>query len=110
MLDRDRLELEEICILLVLLREPTHGYQVVKTLEEQGLLSRSATQVYRKLRDMEKEGLLECSWEVEEGRRPRKVYRLSARGKDFVQSCCRETLDYLERARAFIESNLRKEV
>ena len=110
MLDRDRLELEEICILLVLLREPTHGYQVVKTLEAHGLLSRSATQVYRKLRDMEKEGLLECSWEVEEGRRPRKVYRLSARGKDFLGSCCRETLDYLERARAFIENNLRKEV
>ena len=110
MLDRDRLEVEEICILLVLLREPTHGYQVVKILEEQGLLTRSATQVYRKLRDMEKEGLLECAWEVEEGRRPRKVYRLSERGREYLQHCCASTLQYLERAKEFIENQLSKEV
>ncbi len=106
MLDRARLEIEEACILLVLLQEPTHGYRVVKILEERGLLSKSPTQVYRKLREMEKEGLLVCSWEVSEGNRPRKVYRLSERGMSFLKQCCAQTLDFLDRAREFIRENL----
>lgn len=106
MKDRIHLDIEEACILLIVLREPTHGYQVVKILEERGLLSKSPTQVYRKLRDMEKEGLLECSWEVSEGKRPRKVYRLSDQGRRFLEHCGRHTLAFLENARQFMRENL----
>ena len=64
---------------LALLREPMHGYQLVKVLAGAGLDTEEGT-LYPLLRRLEGQGLLQSEWDTA-GARPRKVYTLSAEGR-----------------------------
>ena len=64
---------------LALLRDPMHGYQLVKVLAEAGLDTEEGT-LYPLLRRLEGQGLLRSEWDTE-GARPRKVYTLSEEGR-----------------------------
>ena len=63
---------------LALLREPMHGYQLVKVLSGAGLETEEGT-LYPLLRRLEGQGLLRSEWDTQ-GARPRKVYTLSDEG------------------------------
>jgi PadR family transcriptional regulator PadR len=63
---------------LALLREPMHGYQLVKVLSGAGLDTEEGT-LYPLLRRLEGQGLLRSEWDTE-GARPRKIYTLSEDG------------------------------
>jgi DNA-binding PadR family transcriptional regulator len=60
------------------LRTTTYGYSLQQTLTDRGFDIEQGT-LYPLLRRLEEQGLLESSWTVDESR-PRKYYRLSARG------------------------------
>lgn len=63
---------------LALLREPMHGYQLVKVLSGAGLETEEGT-LYPLLRRLEGQGLLRSEWDTA-GARPRKIYTLSDEG------------------------------
>ena len=64
---------------LALLRQPMHGYQLVKVLAEVGIDTEEGT-LYPLLRRLETQGLLHSEWDTA-GARPRKYYTLSEEGR-----------------------------
>jgi DNA-binding PadR family transcriptional regulator len=62
-------------------RAPTHGYGILKDLENALGEAPNKNKVYRLLRDLEEEDLV-VSEEVEEGSRTRQVYSITERGLD----------------------------
>jgi PadR family transcriptional regulator, regulatory protein PadR len=86
-LNQLRLELRRgIVVLAVLSQMDTarYGYSLIQRLAEKGLDIEEGT-LYPLLRRLEKQGLLESEWEVGEAR-PRKYYRISATGRDVLDT------------------------
>ncbi len=82
-----RLELRRgIVVLAVLSQMDTarYGYSLIQRLGERGLEIEEGT-LYPLLRRLEKQGLLESEWEVSEAR-PRKYYRMSAAGREVLDT------------------------
>ncbi len=78
-------------ILLMLRQDPSHGYNLIEDLRQEGLIDDDLDPgiVYRYLRDMEEEGLLISEWETTGGGAPRRVYRLTQAGEEFARGCVR---------------------
>ncbi|MBN1485257.1 MAG: helix-turn-helix transcriptional regulator [Chloroflexia bacterium] len=76
-------------ILLLLREDPSHGYNLIEDLRRQGIIDEDldAGIVYRYLRDMEEQGMLLSEWETSGPGVPRKVYRLTPLGEEFVHGC-----------------------
>ena len=71
----------EPVLLLILLREASHGYDLVSALEPFGLGDVAPGPVYRTLRQLEASGLVESEWDTESSGGPaRRVYRLTQAG------------------------------
>ncbi len=70
------------------LSESQYGYSLVQTLEAKGFSVEPGT-LYPLLRRLEKQGLLESSWDTSENR-PRKYYRLSAKGETVYEKLRQE--------------------
>lgn len=72
------------CLLALLARESTYGYNLLQGLApfgfEPGRLDPSL--VYRALREMEEEGLVSSTWEDESLGPQRRVYNLTGDGQD----------------------------
>lgn len=82
-----RLELRRGVVVLAILSQmdtARYGYSLIQRLSEQGLDIEEGT-LYPLLRRLEKQGLLESEWEVGEAR-PRKYYRISAAGRDVLNT------------------------
>lgn len=92
-----KLELRRGIVVLAVLSqlvEPCYGYNLVQQLAEKGLDIEEGT-LYPLLRRLEKQGLLESEWEVTESR-PRKYYRISAVGRDFLNALSAEWFQMVE--------------
>ena len=76
-------------ILLLLREDPSHGYNLIDDLRQEGIIDEDldAAVVYRYLREMEEEGLLLAEWHTEGPGVPRKVYHLTASGQEFIHGC-----------------------
>ncbi|MEA3344838.1 MAG: helix-turn-helix transcriptional regulator [Chloroflexota bacterium] len=74
------------CLLLLLHRAPSHGYSLIEDLKEFGFerCPVDASMVYRSLRDMEEQGLVVSHWDTEGPGPPRRVYRLTAQGDQYL--------------------------
>ncbi|KUK14617.1 MAG: PadR family transcriptional regulator, regulatory protein PadR [bacterium] len=95
-------------ILAILSKKPAHGYSLIEELSglgiEPSLFHHSS--IYRALRALEVEGLLISDWDVGEGGPPKRVYRITERGKAFLKrwaSSARENLKVIERVIKLIE-------
>lgn len=64
-------------------KQPTYGYELVKSLDEKGF-PLDANTVYPLLRRLEKQGLLRSDWDVST-EKPRKYYQISAVGETFFE-------------------------
>lgn len=73
----------ELLILSLLEPRERHGYEVAKLIEErsEGRLSFQASSLYPVLFRMEKRGWIKGTWVEKEGKRRRRFYRLTAKGK-----------------------------
>ena len=85
----------EPCLLLLLHKGPSHGYELVSALEPFGMDDIAPGPVYRTLRELEAAGLIQSEWDTESSAGPaRRVYRLTQDGHhhlaDWVESL-RET-------------------
>jgi PadR family transcriptional regulator PadR len=76
----------EPCLLLLLHRGDTHGYDLMERLPELGFGQDTvdSSVVYRYLRDMEDRGFVVSTWDTEGAGPPRRVYRLTAGGDRYL--------------------------
>ncbi len=76
----------EPCLLLLLHRSSSHGYSLQDELKEFGFEEAPVdpSVVYRALREMEEQGLLTSTWDTEGSGPPRRVYRLTAQGDEYL--------------------------
>lgn len=71
----------ELCILQVLRREASYGYEIVTTLGSLGPLAAGENTVYPLLRRLKADGVLETFMEESPSGPPRQYYRLSTAGR-----------------------------
>lgn len=85
-------------VLSVLNESPMHGYQLVQTIRARsdGIFDLSEGTVYPLLYGLEDKGLVKGAWESPSGERRRKVYTLTARGR---QALTRRLVQWAQFAR-----------
>ena len=73
----------ETVVLAVLAEEPSHGYQLVQLLQRrsEGIFEFGEGTVYPLLYKLEAKGWIRGEWQAGDGRRRRRVYRVTARGR-----------------------------
>ena len=66
---------------------PTHGYQIIKDLEErsQGYFKLTASTVYSALRRLENRGLVLSSWQQVTHKQKRRCYELTEKGRGTLE-------------------------
>ena len=89
------------CLLLMLYREPTHGYNLANGLNEFGLDPDTidSSLIYRALREMEADEFIHSSWDDESLGPRRRVYQITESGKTFLS----EWMEDLERLKIEID-------
>lgn len=71
----------EPCLLLLLHRRPSHGYDLTQGLTDFGMDDTDGSIVYRMLREMESAGLIQSHWDTGVSSGPaRRIYRLTSLG------------------------------
>jgi PadR family transcriptional regulator PadR len=71
-------------------RGPMHGYGIVQSLDELGEIVAGLSTVYPVLKRLEADGLVSAEWETDTPGNPRKYYRITAEGEDFLSAAERE--------------------
>ena len=75
----------ESALLLLLHREPAHGYTLLEQLAEFGLAGVDPSAIYRALRDMEAREWVSSTWDEEQSQGPaRRVYRITEQGDEVL--------------------------
>ena len=71
----------KLATLFALVREPLHGYHLMKRIDEMtlGFITPTAGGIYPALRELETEGLIKGKWKTPERR---KVYEITEKGRD----------------------------
>lgn len=72
--------------LVILRKEPSHGYELIERSEEFGFEQISAGTLYRTLKQMEKEGLCESEWETLEGGPACRMYYITEAGDEYLDA------------------------
>ncbi|MGQ9708976.1 MAG: helix-turn-helix transcriptional regulator [Anaerolineae bacterium] len=93
----------EPALLLLLHRNPAHGYTLLEQLESFGLGEFDPAVVYRALREMEEQGWVISTWDREQTQGPpRRVYRLTPLGNQVLRFWIQD----LEETRRMVEDFL----
>ena len=75
----------EFCILLMIRRRPSYGYEIITTLEQYPIMAAKENTIYPLLRRLLKEGYISSSWqESVEGLPPRKYYAMTDKGLEYL--------------------------
>jgi len=74
-----------VLVVLSVLVEPTHGYDLLRKIE-QAKIEMDTDTLYPLLRRLESQGLLEGKWDISSNTRPRKVYALTALGRSLLSA------------------------
>ena len=83
--------MQRSALLLLLHREPAHGYTLLDQLVEFGLGEVAPSVIYRTLRDMEAEGWVASMWDEEQTKGPpRRIYRITALGDQVLAAWVQE--------------------
>lgn len=75
----------ELMILSLVDAEALYGYAIVRALKERGGLVAGEGTVYPVLRRLEADGLVSAAWSDEGPAGPRKYYRITGGGHDFLE-------------------------
>jgi len=92
----------KLMILFTLLREPLHGYEIIKRINEYsfGLLTPTFGALYPSLRELENKKLIKGIWKSD-GRRI-KVYEITENGKKVFEKTVRKHLEMASTIRKWI--------
>ena len=83
-----------------------HGYELVEQLRNCGFLGRDvgASLIYRILRRMEKQGAVTSDWVFEGSGPPRRVYRVTPSGQNYLARSMRELARTRDELRGLLEA------
>ena len=85
-------------ILALVLEKPAHGFYLMAELEKRHLVADAdATGFYRTLRKLEEDGKLSAAWDVGDGAKPKKVYRITDTGLACLKNWQRTLRNYIAR-------------
>ena len=92
------------CLLLLLHRHSTHGYELMQNLDEFGFMDSEIDPgtVYRHLRKLEEEGLVSSSWDTEKGGPAKRLYELTAAGEEFLHAWAVTIKSNIQRLERFL--------
>lgn len=87
----------EFCILLMIRRRPSYGYEIITTLEQYPIMAAKENTIYPLLRRLLKEGYISSSWqESVEGLPPRKYYAMTDKGLEYLAAMSQEWAHLLD--------------
>ena len=100
-----KMSLSKFFILCVLHRRPMHGYDIARMIEvrSKGALAFHAASMYPLLYRLERRGLIKGRWVEKAGERRRRLYRITAKGRDVLaaqRSGWREFVEAVNRVTA----------
>ena len=77
-----------VLILSVLAAEKMYGYQIMRELEQrsEGYFTMTASLLYPALHQLEADGLVESEWQDGQGKRRRKYYTITPKGRKALTS------------------------
>lgn len=81
-------------------KQPTYGYELVKSLDEKGF-PLDANTVYPLLRRLEKQNLLSSDWDTSTDK-PRKYYKLSQEGQFFLDRLEKHWFETIQTVKAIL--------
>ncbi|MEN8098774.1 MAG: PadR family transcriptional regulator [Chloroflexota bacterium] len=92
------------CLMLMLHREPSHGYQLLSGLDEFGIDPDSIdpSLIYRTLRNLENDQMVQSRWGTDSKGPRRRVYSITDSGEEYLAHWINE----LQHTRASIDSVL----
>lgn len=77
----------EFCILLLIKRRPSYGYEIISTLDKYPIIAAKENTIYPLLRRLLKEEYISSFWqEGTEGLPPRKYYSLTEKGQEYMDA------------------------
>lgn len=99
-----------LLVLSVLQTEPMYGYQIMRELEErsQGYFTMTAASLYPALHKLEVDNLVISNWQDGDGKRRRKYYTLTNKGKEALSDHAQEWQTFANELVALIPPNLRQ--
>lgn len=100
-----------LLILTVLEEEPMYGYQIMRELEarSQGYFTLTAASLYPMLHKLEADQLVSSSWQDGQGKRQRKYYTITDKGKEALADHASQWQEFANHLRTLIPPNLRQE-
>lgn len=78
----------EFCILALIKKKDTYGYEIVTCLSQWEHLAVTEGTLYPLLRRLQKEKYIESYWRESESGPPRKYYKITEEGKTLLDSMC----------------------
>lgn len=92
------------CLLLMLHRQSTHGYELMQSLNEFGFMDSEIDPgtVYRHLRKLEEEGLVSSSWDTDKGGPAKRLYELTAEGEELLHAWAVTIKSNIQRLERFL--------
>ncbi|WP_088553410.1 helix-turn-helix transcriptional regulator [Calderihabitans maritimus] len=95
----------EPCLLLLLSRRSTYGYDLIQSLKEFGFADGETDPgtVYRYLRRMEEEGLVSSEWDTSGGGPARRLYTLTSEGEDLLHAWAESIKENKKRLEYFLQ-------
>lgn len=95
----------EVCILALISRGPTYGYEIVTQLAAVPALAAGEGTVYPLLRRLRKDGWLETSWRESTAGPPRQYYRLTESGAQALAAFREEWQQLVEAVERYFDAN-----
>lgn len=84
----------EYCILLLINSKSNYGYEIINEISQWDIIAAKESTVYPLLRRLQKEQYLASEWkDSSEGLPPRKYYKITEKGKEYLESMSSEWND-----------------
>lgn len=96
----------DICLLALIAERDRYGYELIKSLESEGLRLVKEGSVYPMLRRMEKEGLIESRVAPSTDGPPRKYYRILLRGDELLVAWANGFIEFTDSVRGILERRM----
>ena len=95
----------DLLLLAVLENGPAHGYAIIETLRlrSSAVFDLPEGTIYPALHRLESQGLLDSAWSEDSGRRKRRIYRLTPKGREALAQRQQEWRKFSQAVDATIE-------
>lgn len=71
-------------LLLLLLKKPAHGYELMEILSKKDIAGIDPGNLYRTLRSLEKNNYVRSSWEIGDTGPSRRIYEITEQGVEYL--------------------------